>query len=117
MRKHLEPGARIGAFNAGLLGYFSERTVVNLDGVVNADAYHALREDWLMDYIVSKRIGYLVDTEGHIPLAGCHRSPVAECRSVALLGSPIPGFGPGQIQVLEILSPKSLGDLPPRRLP
>ena len=110
---HTPDDARVGAFNAGLLGYFGGRTVVNLDGAVNADAYRAQREGRLMDYILSKRIDLLVDWRGTLPLAGCHRSAAAICRRVAVLGEPLPGFAGAPIQVLEI-TPRHGSSLPAR---
>lgn len=39
VREHLPADARVGSWNAGALGFWSERQVVNLDGVVNQAAY------------------------------------------------------------------------------
>lgn len=58
---HTDPAARIGAFNAGIVSYFSRRTVVNLDGVVNNSAYDALRARRLHDYLLENSIEYLAD--------------------------------------------------------
>lgn len=58
---HTNPSARIGAFNAGIVSFFSRRTVVNLDGVVNNSAYDALRARRLHDYLVANSIDYLAD--------------------------------------------------------
>ena len=55
-----------------------------------------------MEYIVSKRIGYLVDWRGTLPLAGCHESADATCRRVAVVGERLPGFAGAPIHVLEI---------------
>jgi hypothetical protein len=55
-------GARVGAFQAGYVGYFSAgRTVVNLDGVVNPKAYAALRDGRLYNYLASEKIEYVAD--------------------------------------------------------
>ncbi|MFI5182209.1 MAG: hypothetical protein ACHQPI_12540 [Thermoanaerobaculia bacterium] len=57
-------GARIGAFNAGVLGAFcgpAGRVVVNLDGVVNHSALEALRGFRLTSYIRQERIEFVVD--------------------------------------------------------
>ncbi|HZQ05892.1 MAG TPA: glycosyltransferase family 39 protein [Anaerolineae bacterium] len=35
LKDHTPPDARVGAWNSGIIAYFSERTVINLDGVVN----------------------------------------------------------------------------------
>lgn len=55
------PDDRVASFNAGAIGYFSERTVINIDGVVNPDAYHALREHRLLDYLRDVGVAYVAD--------------------------------------------------------
>jgi hypothetical protein len=58
---HTSPKARIGAFNAGIIGFFSQRTVLNLDGVVNNSAYEALRAHRLHDYLLANSVDYVAD--------------------------------------------------------
>ncbi len=58
---HTDPAARIGAFNAGIIGFLSRRTVVNLDGAVNNSAYDALRARRLQDYLLANSIDYVAD--------------------------------------------------------
>ncbi len=58
---HLPNEARIGSFNAGLYGYYSRHTVVNLDGVVNPKALEAIQHRRLLAYMVEEDISYLVD--------------------------------------------------------
>jgi hypothetical protein len=53
--------SRIGAFNSGIMAYFSGRTVVNLDGLVSNAAAAALRDTQLWAYVRQQRLGYLVD--------------------------------------------------------
>jgi len=56
--------ARIGAWNAGQIGYFSQRTVVNLDGLANDGEYlEVLEHGSLADYLRRERITYLVDND------------------------------------------------------
>jgi hypothetical protein len=58
-------GARIGSWNAGVFGYFlKERTVVNLDGLVNNAAYTHLTSRSLGMYCRRAGISYLVDEAG-----------------------------------------------------
>lgn len=57
------PGDRVGGFNCGIVGYFSNRTVVNLDGVINDGAYHAIVDKELFKYIQNQKIKYLVDNQ------------------------------------------------------
>lgn len=64
LRESTDANARAAAFNAGIIGYFSERTVINLDGVVNTDAYHAMREHRLLAYLRSAGVEYVADRDG-----------------------------------------------------
>lgn len=101
-RGRRSPDARVGSFNAGILGCFSGRRVVNLDGAVNADAYRARRRGRLMDSVLSKQREYVVDWWGTLPLLRCHESRAARCERVALVGEPLPGFAGSPIVVLSV---------------
>ena len=61
LREETTAGDRAGAFNGGIIGYFSDRTVLNLDGVVNENAYEALRDCEMTTYIRDERLEYVVD--------------------------------------------------------
>jgi hypothetical protein len=102
LEQHTAPEARVGSFNAGILGYFSGRRVVNLDGAVNADAYHARRRGRLMDYVLAKQLEYLVDWRGTLPQLRCYESRVARCQRVAVVGGPLPNFAGSPIVVLRV---------------
>ncbi|HZU84186.1 MAG TPA: hypothetical protein VE987_14755 [Polyangiaceae bacterium] len=54
-------GAVFGAFNAGIPGYFSSHTVVNLDGLVNNPIYDYYRRRELDRYIDESPIAYIAD--------------------------------------------------------
>ncbi|MCP4422409.1 MAG: hypothetical protein GY805_37850 [Chloroflexi bacterium] len=57
------PGSRIGAWNAGIIGYYEGGRIVNLDGLVNNDIYtYAVNND-LPDYLSSENINYIIDFE------------------------------------------------------
>lgn len=58
---HTPPDAIVGSWTAGIYGYFAERRVVNLDGVVNWDAIRAYRARRLYAYMREQRIGWVVD--------------------------------------------------------
>ena len=58
---HTNDDARIGAFNAGIMGFFAHRMVINLDGAVNNSAYEALRADGLHRYAVTNSIDFVAD--------------------------------------------------------
>jgi len=59
--KNQETPAIYGSWNAGIIGYFSGRPVVNIDGLVNDDAVPYIKSDKLLDYLKRRRIEYLVD--------------------------------------------------------
>ena len=60
--KHNTPvDARIGAYQSGILGYYSDRQVINLDGVVNYAAIpYNVNED-TASYLVIEDIDYFVE--------------------------------------------------------
>ena len=97
---HTEPGARVGSFNAGILGYFSNRTVVNLDGVVNADAYRAKLEKRLPEYVRSMRLDYVADLKGALRPIRCGEQHDQPCETVAVVGERLRSFGGGRIHIL-----------------
>ncbi|MFC1706620.1 hypothetical protein ACFL59_07345 [Planctomycetota bacterium] len=66
MRRTLPEHANVGAWNAGILCYFSDRTVVNLDGVVNDDALAALRDRRLQEYIEQRNIRFIADLRAEV---------------------------------------------------
>jgi hypothetical protein len=53
--------ARIGAFNSGFLTLLSDRTVLNLDGVVSDAAARAIADRQLARYICSQDLQWFVD--------------------------------------------------------
>jgi hypothetical protein len=76
VRNNLPVNSRIGCFNAGIMGYFSERTVINLDGLMN-DYEYAERiiqgKLGIMEYLDSNHVEYVADyvrgayDEFHLP--------------------------------------------------
>jgi hypothetical protein len=59
--QNLPENARIGSWNAGILGYFAERTVINLDGLVNSNILDYARRRRLDQYIEDNHIEYIAD--------------------------------------------------------
>ncbi len=66
LQQHTPPTTIIGSFNAGIFGYFSGRRVVNLDGVINEDAYRALAAHRLADYVDEARLDWVIDWGGQL---------------------------------------------------
>ncbi len=55
------PDARVGAWNAGILGYFEGGHIVNLDGLMNNDVLPFLRDERLACYLIAHDIGYVAE--------------------------------------------------------
>jgi len=60
---HTEPGARIGSYNAGILGYYSQRLTVNLDGKINNPAAEARMTGDQTAYVQAQCISVIADFE------------------------------------------------------
>jgi hypothetical protein len=61
LNKTVPPEGRVGVFQAGTMGYFSDRKVINLDGVVNHEALVALEDRKLLAYLRRQKIDYVTD--------------------------------------------------------
>jgi len=68
MRDHLPLAARVGAFNAGIYGFWSQRQVINLDGVANNEILENMRCRSLGKYIQQKNIKYICDHESAVAM-------------------------------------------------
>jgi hypothetical protein len=53
--------ATVGSVNAGIVGYYSGRETVNLDGVVDGDALEAIRDHRLLDYAMDRCVAYVAE--------------------------------------------------------
>jgi hypothetical protein len=81
LNQHTPVDALIGAANAGIMGYYAERRVVNLDGVVNESAFRARIANQLPHYIDLTGIRYLADHKGSIAHL-CNKNPFYTCSKV-----------------------------------
>jgi hypothetical protein len=52
---------RIGAWNAGIIGYYQGGEVVNIDGLVNDDIFPYAASNRLPEYLSSHNIRYIID--------------------------------------------------------
>ncbi|MBI1387851.1 MAG: hypothetical protein GC154_05340 [bacterium] len=60
----LSRAAKIGSYNAGLLGFFLPGQVVNLDGLANDAAYNAVKEKRsILDYARGACLHYYIDVD------------------------------------------------------
>ena len=60
-REHVPPGIKVGTFQSGCHSYWLDNRVVNLDGVVNRDAYFSLYAKTMDSYLETEGIDYLVE--------------------------------------------------------
>lgn len=51
-----------GAWDSGIVGYYLNSRVVNLDGLVNSEIVPYLKSDRLIDYLKKKKIDFLLQT-------------------------------------------------------
>jgi 4-amino-4-deoxy-L-arabinose transferase-like glycosyltransferase len=64
-----QPGDTVGAFQTGNTGYFYDKgRAVNLDGVVNMNAYHARMNKTIDEYVTQNNIKFIAD-EDPFPLS------------------------------------------------
>ena len=61
IQEHVGPEEQVGIFQSGTVGFLFPYTVVNLDGKVNPDAFHAYAEGRLPEYVDSMNFEYIVD--------------------------------------------------------
>jgi hypothetical protein len=67
----------IGAFNAGIYSYYSDRTILSLDGLVDWGAIEARQEKRLLDYFLARGGTLIIDHEAYAmgsfsPFFGAH---------------------------------------------
>jgi hypothetical protein len=55
------PTTVIGAFNAGIMGWYAGRPVINLDGVVSEPAFAAVRQRRLLAFLHQHHVGMVID--------------------------------------------------------
>lgn len=63
VKENVDSDDWVGSFNAGIIGYMSERKVINLDGLANNSVVPYLKKKRLWDYVEKRDIGYLVDSD------------------------------------------------------
>jgi hypothetical protein len=91
-------GARIGAFNSGILGAFASvggRRVINLDGVANHSALLANEARTLTAYVSNEGIEFIADLSGTIEVAEKMGAPGLGARLELVEAVPIEAH-PGQ---------------------
>lgn len=88
--------ALVASMNAGILGFYSDRTVVNLDGVVNPQAFTAIQQNRLFNYIQELGVDFYLDpdhalhNEYGIFMGSDYQRGL---REIAVTGEAYPGLG------------------------
>jgi hypothetical protein len=62
-RDNLPSDARLASMNSGIIGYYSGRTTINLDGVVNPAALEAIQGYRLLDFMRENGVDYFLDSD------------------------------------------------------
>ncbi len=111
------PDARVGIFNSGAIGYFSDRRVLNLDGKVNPEALAALQRGRMRAYVADARIDYVVDhgwildrflhPDADADGDGLRFTPVAEEDALGVPGWRAYRVGPLQASAASPIMPRS----------
>ncbi len=92
LERMIPPGERIGCFNAGIPAYFSPRTIINLDGLVNHDAVPYWKSHRFADYLTAARIGYIIDEPDAVSRARAFSGKPLDLTVVA--SGPLTGWNP-----------------------
>lgn len=107
IRQNTPPQAVIASMNSGIMGYYGGRATINLDGVVNPQAFAAIRTGRLLAYMQEVGVDYFIDSDYALeseygPFMGAdYRRNLHE---VTTIGAPYPGLG--YWRVYEVLPPE-----------
>ena len=63
VRDNTPQDARIASFNSGIHGYFTDRFIMNSDGLINNAAFEAMRQNRLWNLFKENNIKYILDYE------------------------------------------------------
>jgi hypothetical protein len=61
LNQNIPPTSIVGAFQTGIVSYYGDFEVLNLDGKVNRAAYIALRDKTMWQYLCQSKVDYVVD--------------------------------------------------------
>ncbi|MHB9004876.1 MAG: hypothetical protein ACYC6C_12610, partial [Coriobacteriia bacterium] len=110
-RSNLPSGTVVGSTQSGALGYFAEQVVViNLDGVVNREAYEAMRDKRLTAYVRSSGVELILGWKRDLNLLRSESSGVRDDEFV--VDHEIPGFKTRH-KTWYVMRLRSPGDSPP----
>lgn len=90
LKENTSPEIVVAGFNVGITSYFSDRTVINLDGAINTVAVEAIKQKRLLAYVEEMGVDYIVDYD-----------PVMFDMYRYFLGVPSPTFHKTVISVID----------------
>jgi hypothetical protein len=61
LNENVPSSSIVGAFQSGIVSYYGDFSVLNLDGKVNEAAYTALRDKTMWQYLCQSHVDYVVD--------------------------------------------------------
>lgn len=104
LSENVPAGSRAASFNSGIYTYYSQATVINLDGVVNHNAFVAIQQRELLAYMQLAGVNFLVDTDNAIfaefgPFMGAGFPEQLD--EVAVI-TPDAGYGLGALRVYHL---------------
>lgn len=63
IEQHTPPDALIGIFDAGYIAYLTDRTVTNIDGLINGvEFFHYQRERRILDWLIENDVQFIFDS-------------------------------------------------------
>ncbi|PJF26651.1 MAG: hypothetical protein CUN53_07040, partial [Phototrophicales bacterium] len=65
-RDHTPPDALLASMNSGIIGYYSGRPTVNMDGVVNPAAFTAIQQRRMLNFMSELGVLYLIDSDNAV---------------------------------------------------
>ncbi|HPD14848.1 MAG TPA: hypothetical protein PLE19_07860 [Planctomycetota bacterium] len=109
LRENTREDEVAASFNAGIIGYYSGRRVVNLDGAINNAAYEAIRRKDLAGLMREANVSHYLDFEpmtlAHFGLFLGDAAGLAKMPIVREFGRPETAWAGSHIQVRRLLWP------------
>ena len=65
-RENLPSGTRLASMNSGIIGYYSGFDTVNMDGVVNPQAFAAIQDRQMLEYMQDMNVDYFLDSDNAV---------------------------------------------------
>jgi hypothetical protein len=104
IKNQLPPGERVGVFNSGFVQYFTDKQVINLDGLVNNEIMSYYKRKNGLQYFRQKNILWLVDTWVYLSgVFGPYFGPAAESSLVLVQDFPNPSYPGLTLFVVKVL--------------